>query len=102
MILEVLTPSAVGVATVGGFAVGWLLLAEAIRDPRYGTGAAAGTYARLIGGMGILIGGVFWSGQIVSSAVDGDPAWPRAAARYVVWLIFSVAVGVGVYVGLRR
>lgn len=102
MIADVLSPAALVTAIVGGIAVGWLLVAEAIRDPRYGTGTAAGMYGRLICGMGIVVGGIFWSGQIVAAYADNDPNWPRAAARYVLWVVFSVAVGLGVYVGLRR
>ena len=97
------TPAEVIAAIVGGIAVGVLLLANAVRNPRHRTGAAAaGMYARLIAGMGILLGGIFWTGQVITKATEADPLWADAAVHYIVWVVFSLAVGLGVYIGLRR
>lgn len=51
----------------------------------------------LTAGILALLGTVFFAGQI-SYAFLNDPFWPRALGRYVLWLIFSIAVGLGLSV----
>jgi hypothetical protein len=103
LVLGVLTPAAVFLAIVGGAIVGFVLLAEIIQSDHFGTARpVARLFGALIAVLGIVFGGVFYAGQIAAAIADGDLAWPRAAARYALWVLFCLSAGVGTWAGLRR
>lgn len=97
--LQALTMAELIAAAVGGFFVGFVLIAEAIRD--FGLPVAASTYARMVVTVAIFGIGVFYVGQVVASLLDGDSGWPRIAGRYVDFLVFALTAGLGVRVALR-
>lgn len=103
LLAEVLTIPAVVASIAAGFATGYLVVADIIRNPRYGTAIANPTlFGRLIATIGIGYGAIFYFGQIVVAYVGGDTEWPRAAARFSLWIVFAIASGAGVWVGLHR
>lgn len=103
LVTDVLTPAAVIVAGAGGVLVGFVVIAGLIQSDRLGTAtAAATTFGLLIAVLSAGFGGVFYLGQIASSIADGDSQWPRAAARYALWLVFCLAAGLGTWAGLHR
>lgn len=103
LVAAVVTPAAVIVAVAAGFASGFVLIGEVITGGKYGFPAhSAFAYAQLVTRLAIVFVGVFYVGQIVSSIVDGDPSWPRIAARFVLWIVYAFAAGAGVWLAVRR
>lgn len=103
LILEVLTPANVVTAIIGGFLAGVLVIADAIRDQRFGQATASrGFFGRRIGVIAFEYVGIFYLGQIASGIADADASWPRAAARFFVFVVFVVASSIGVWAALRR
>lgn len=103
LVQTVLTPAALAAAIAGGLGFGWLVLGELIQSDRFGTATAAALhFGLLVGLLGVVMGLIFYAGQIASALADHDQAWPRAAARYGLWIVFSIATGIGTWLGLRR
>lgn len=103
LLFEVLTPANIVTALLGGFLAGWFVIADAIRDPRFGQATASGRYfGRRIALIALEYVGIFYLGQIASGIADADASWPRAAARFVVFIVFAVLSGAGAWAALRR
>lgn len=56
--------------------------------------------AAIAAGAMVLLGTMFYFGQISQAILSGDPMWPRALARYFLWDVFAIAIGVGL--GISR
>lgn len=103
LVASILSPDSLVVAAVGGFGAGWLVIGNVIRSGLLGIATAG---PRFMAGAVVLLalsyGGVFWFGQVSADIAHGDPAWVRPAARSLVYALFSVAAGVGVWACLSR
>lgn len=90
-------------AAVAGAVFGFGAIGFAIRNPIFSSGLATpiqnGLLATL---MAIVGGGFFWISQIAGAYGAGDPLWWRVASRFSVWVVFCLAIGVGVYLAARR
>ncbi len=83
--------SSVLAAIVGGFALGALVLWK--QSP---------TLPVFRGGITLLVGSVFFSGQIITTLMTEPASTPRVTSRFFIWIVFSVAVGIGSWVSGRR
>jgi hypothetical protein len=89
------SPSSAIAAVVGGFALGALILWK--QSP---------TRPKFRAGITLLVGTVFYTGQTVATVMtepttDASIA-PRLTSRFLLWVLFSAAVGVGCWVSGRR
>lgn len=46
------------------------------------------------------VGSAFYAGQAIDSYLAADPGLPRVISRWTIWLLFSLAVGIGCWLGL--
>lgn len=93
-VAQVVTLANIIIALIGGALAGYFLVGVVAGDPTWvspvATPKAVGI---LVGSYSIAIGGLFYLGQTIASLVDGDPGWPRIASRFVVYVVFCLALG---------
>lgn len=85
-------------AVLAGLGLGYVLIGRFAVDPTYANPAlTALQIGRLVFGAGLICGLVFYVGQSVASAADGDPGWARIVSRYGLWMVYSACLGVGAW-----
>lgn len=100
---EVWTPLSVALAVISGLAVGVILVGRYAANPAYASGVASpAEYASLAGIMGLAIGVIFYGGQILTSYLGGDTEWTRVVSRFGIWAMYSLAIGLGTWIRIRR
>ncbi len=99
---QVLTLVNVLVALAGGALAGYFLVGQVAADPAWvSPDANARAVGLLTTSYSVAVGGLFYLGQVVAAVADGDTGWPRLATRFVLWLAFCFAMGVGTWLRLR-
>lgn len=99
---EVWAPLTLTVAIVSGFVFGFVVLGMFAVDPQYANRdttpleGALWTAVTLAG-----IGLVFYGGQVFTSYAAGDTQWTRVVSRFGVWVMYSTAIGVGLWLRLH-
>ena len=102
-LVEVWTPLSIAVAMLSGLGLGYVLVGRFAVDPAYASGeASALEYAATTAVTAIAAGLIFYGGQILTSYIGGDTAWTRVVSRYGIWVAYSVAIGLGLWLRLRR
>lgn len=97
------TPLSLGVAVLSGALLGYVVLGRFAADPAYASGIASPLeVAVLTFVLTAAAGLIFYGGQIGTSWIGGDTAWTRVVSRYGIWLAYSVAIGVGLWIRLHR
>lgn len=97
------TPATLTAAVVAGVAMGVFVVGWVATNPAYASGIASPVaIARLVGVMGVATGVVFYVGQTVAAAADGDPGWYRIASRFGLWLVYAVCLAVGSWIRLSQ
>jgi len=90
------TVATIVVAVAAGLGVGYLMLGKLASNPAY---ASQYLTSRSVGILVIVTalfsGGAFYIGQIVATAAEGDGGWARILSRYGLWIIYSIALGIG-------
>lgn len=83
-------------AICAGVGLGALAVGHYASDPAYASGeATSAEYGVLVGFLAIAIGLVFFGFQVLATYLDGDPHWTRVVSRFGVWVVYSVAIGLG-------
>jgi hypothetical protein len=97
------TPLSIGVALLSGSLLGFLVLGRFAADPAYASGTASPLEVAILSAVLTAAAGlVFYGGQIGTSWIGGDTAWTRVVSRYGIWIAYSIAIGVGLWVRLHR
>jgi hypothetical protein len=100
---EVWSPLSVLAAAIPGFLLGYLLLGRFAADPAYASGDATPLdYGVLTAILTAATGLIFYGFQIITSLVDGDTHWTRVVSRYAIWVLYSLAIGIGLWLRLHR
>lgn len=100
---EVWTPATSITALMAGLAMGFFVVGTIAANPLYASNlAAASAVGRLVGGMAIITGVVFYVGQAIAAIADGDAGWPRVVSRFGLWMVYAIALGIGSWLRLRR
>lgn len=95
------SPGTVIAALVTGFLLGFLFLGYLAAAPTYASvRLTAAKTALFTVASTLLTGIVFWGGQTFAAWLEGDPGWPRVMTRYVLWVIWALAMGVGTWLRL--
>lgn len=98
------TPAAVISAVVGGLGIGYFVLGQILRDPRYSSGQASPRDVwRLVVRGAALVGFGFYIGQVVATSFEagGDFGW-RVISRFLLWLLYSLLLAVGAAWSIRN
>ncbi len=95
LFLGVIEPIAVAYAVASGIAFGatvilWISLRYPPKVPMSNRVAIGLTVLAAV-----TAGTLFFAGQIVQAYTTGDPFWPRALGRAVLWEVFSLSIGLG-------
>lgn len=86
---------------LGGLLAGYFLVGLVAADPTWVSPLATPRrVAVLVASYNVAVGGLFYLGQTVAALMDGDTGWPRLATRFLLWIVFSLALGVGTYARL--
>jgi hypothetical protein len=100
---SVWTPLSVVVAALSGALLGYVVLGQFAADPAYASGIASPLQVGVLTVVLLAaIGLIFYGGQIGTSWIGGDTNWARVVSRFGVWLAYSAAIGLGLYLRLRR
>lgn len=95
------TPSAILAAALVGLGIGLALaLFPAMIGSERSTILAPSRAGLVAAALVVWLGSAFYAGQGVDSYLSADPGLPRVVSRWALWLLFSVAVGIGVWIGL--
>lgn len=101
-LVEVWNLASVVFAIFAGTLLGALAVGHYASDPSYASGQATPVdYAVLVGVMTTAVGLVFFGFQVLGSFLDDDPLWTRVVSRFGLWVVYSVAIGVGTWARLR-
>lgn len=85
-----------------GLGFGYVVIARVTLSPRWRTQNTARAYGWLVGVLGAWFSFVVVLSQVIASLITNDPLWPRVLSRYVMWLVASLGLGLGVWLRLRR
>lgn len=100
---EVWRPLDIGIAALEGLLFGLLLVGRFAANPAYASGVARPSeYGGIIALMTAASGAIFYGGQILATYAAGDQGWTRVVSRYGIWVVFSLAIGLGTWIRLRR
>lgn len=94
---SVWTPASLVSAIVGGVGIGYFVIGQILRNPRYSSGqASAVDVAKLVIGSAAIVGATFYVGQILSTFFEAGEnlAW-RIISRFTLWLLYALCLGVG-------
>lgn len=102
MFAEVWSPGTRIAAAVSGVLVGVAFVGPLLAAHTYASiYQTASRSALYVSASTMFTGVVFYAGQAVAAYWEGDPSWARILARYVLWVLFAVCLGLGTYVSLR-
>lgn len=98
-LLIVWTPAGVISAIAGGLGIGYFVIGQILRNPRYSSGQASPFESgRLVALAGAIVGATFYVGQTLSTLLEEsggvDLAW-RVVSRFALWLLYSLCLGIG-------
>lgn len=97
------SPATILAAIVAGAIVGIVLVGSLASNPAYAAKDATPLrYGLLTAVAAGAAGCAFYSLQILASYVDEDPNWRRAASRFLLWVVFSIVIGLGTWIRLVR
>lgn len=100
---EVWRPLDIGFAVIEGLLFGYIVVGRFAADPTYASGLAEPREIAWITAWSTAAAGfLFFGGQILASFLGHDASWTRVVSRYGIWVVFSVAVGIGIFVRLVR
>ncbi len=101
-VFAVWSPASVLAAITGGLVVGWTVSVLVISNYLGVVHASPRLVATSTGLMAAWAGLVFYVGQVTDAMLSGDPGLPRILSRFLIWLMFSAAIGVGLWIPLER
>lgn len=100
---EVWRPLDIAFALVEGLVFGYVVVGRLAADPTYASGKASPVQVSWWTALSTAAAGfLFFGGQILASFLGHDTSWTRVASRYGIWVVFSVAVGSGLFGRLTR
>ena len=100
---EVWTPISIGFAIVAGVGFGYFLVGWVASTMTWASGLATpGGVSWLAVSLVSTVGLLFYGGQVWTSYLVGDTAWTRVVSRFVLWLLYSLAIGVGTWIRIRH
>lgn len=99
---EVWTPisaaAAIATGVIYGLAVGWIAT-----NPLYSAGLAGAARVAFLALIFAASGGLlFFAGQALGSYLSADEFWYRVMSRYGQWVLFSMAIGLTVWILVQR
>lgn len=90
-------------AICAGISLGYLVVGHYASDPAYASGEATSVeYGVLVATLAVAIGLVFFGFQVIATFIEGDPLWTRVVSRFGIWVVYSVAIGLGTGIRLTR
>lgn len=101
VLTEVWTTTSVLVAVFAGLVLGFVVLGYLSTLPTYATAASPGQVARVTAMAGAVAGLVFYAGQAAAAAVEGDATFDRLISRMCLWVLYSCAMALGLWLRLR-
>ena len=95
------TPATVLTAVVTGLAIGFVVLGYLGSTPTYAADGTPGQVGRIVAFGGALAGLVFYVGQAAATYAEDDPNAQRIVSRYMLWVLYSMGMGLGTYLRLE-
>lgn len=101
-LFAVWSPASVLAAIAGGIVVGWTVSILVATNYLGVVHVSPGVISIATGLLAAWAGLVFYVGQLADAILSGDPGLPRIVSRFLIWLMFSASIGIGLWIPLDR